>query len=69
VHRTVTDNLPNIIENVYRQGMSDGQRGIVEKAANIDPNAPAAPVQRQDNSVANQVLDALGRRQPFLKNM
>jgi hypothetical protein len=69
MHRTVTDNLPSIIENVYRQGMSDGQRGIVEKAANIDPNAPAAPVQRQDNSVANQVLDALGRRQPFLKNM
>lgn len=69
MHRTVTDNLPSIIENVYRQGMSDGQRGIVEKAANIDASGPAAPVQPQNNSVANQVLDALGRRQPFLKNI
>jgi len=69
MHRTVTDNLPNILQSVYRQGMSDGQRNIVEKAANIDSTSPQAGVQRKDNSVAEQVLDALGRRTPFLKNL
>jgi hypothetical protein len=62
MHRVVTDNLPNILQNVYRQGMSDGQRTIVEKAANIDPQMPQSPAQSQDNSIAQQVLDALGRQ-------
>ena len=68
MHRTVTDNLPSILQNIYRQGLSDGQRTIVEKAANIDPATPQQPTQGQPNSVAEQVLDALGRRTPFLKN-
>ena len=68
MHRTVTDNLPSILQNVYRQGLSDGQRTIVEKAANIDTKGPEAPVQNQNNSIAEQVLDALGRRTPFMKN-
>lgn len=62
MHRVVTDNLPNILQSVYRQGMSDGQRTIVEKAANIDPQMPQSPAQSQDNSLAQQVLDALGRQ-------
>lgn len=68
MHRTVTDNLPSILQNVYRQGLSDGQRTIVEKAANIDTKGPEAPVQNQNNSIAEQVIDALGRRTPFMKN-
>ena len=68
MHRTVTDNLPSILQNIYRQGLSDGQRTIVEKAANIEPATPQQATQRQPNSVAEQVLDALGRRAPFLKN-
>lgn len=68
MHRTVTDNLPNILQSIYRQGLSDGQRTIVEKAANIDPATPQQATQSQPNSVAEQVLDALGRSTPFLKN-
>ena len=67
MHRTVTDNLPTILQSIYRQGLSDGQRTIVERAANIDSKGPEANVQRQDNSIAEQVLDALGRHTPFLK--
>ena len=68
MHRTVTDNLPNILQSIYQQGLSDGQRNIVERAANIDAQSPqtnTAP--SQQDSLTQQVLDALGRPQMFLK--
>jgi hypothetical protein len=68
MHRTVTDNLPNIIQSIYQQGLSDGQRNIVERAANIDPQSPQSNTQpSQQDSLTQQVLDALGRPQMFLK--
>lgn len=68
MHRTVTDNLPNILQSIYQQGLSDGQRTIVERAANIDPQSPQSNTQpSQQDSIAQQVLDALGRPQMFLK--
>ena len=68
MHRTVTDNLPQILNSIYAQGLSDGQRTIVEKAANIDPQQPQAnPNMSQQDSLTQQVLDALGRPQMFLK--
>lgn len=68
MHRTVTDNLPNILQSIYQQGLSDGQRTIVERAANIDPQAPQTNTEpSQQDSVAQQVMDALGRPQMFLK--
>ena len=68
MHRTVTDNLPNILQSMYQQGLSDGQRTIVERAANIDPQSPQSNTQpSQQDSITQQVLDALGRPQMFLK--
>lgn len=68
MHRTVTDNLPNIVQSIYQQGLSDGQRTIVERAANIDPNSPQSNTEpSQQDSLTQQVLDALGRPQMFLK--
>jgi len=63
MHRTVTDNLPNILQSIYQQGLSDGQRAIVERAANVDASSPVAPVQNQKSALAEQILDALGRQQ------
>jgi hypothetical protein len=63
MHRTVTDNLPNILQSIYQQGLSDGQRAIVERAANVDASNPVAPVQNQKSALAEQILDALGRQQ------
>lgn len=63
MHRTVTDNLPNILQSIYQQGLSDGQRAIVERAANVDASTPVAPVQNQKSALAEQILDALGRQQ------
>jgi len=62
MHRTVTDNLPNILQNIYQQGLSDGQRAIVERAANVDSANPVSPIQNQNNALAEQILDALGRQ-------
>jgi len=68
MHRTVTDNLPNILQSIYQQGLSDGQRTIVERAANIDPQSPQTNTEpSQQDSLTQQVLDALGRPQMFLK--
>ena len=68
MHRTVTDNLPNILQSMYQQGLSDGQRTIVERAANIDPQAPQTTTEpSQQDALAQQVMDALGRPQMFLK--
>jgi len=63
MHRTVTDNLPGIIKNIYQQGLSDGQRAVVETAANVKTDAPRGSDQPQDNSLAQQVIEALGTRQ------
>lgn len=68
MHRTVTDNLPNILQSIYQQGLSDGQRTIVERAANIDAQSPQTNTEpSQQDSLTQQVLDALGRPQMFLK--
>jgi len=48
-HRTVVDNIDKIVSSAYRQGMSDGQRGIVNNAANISSGSPqAAPTDAAD---------------------
>lgn len=39
-HRAVVDNIDKIVSSAYRQGMSDGQRGIVDKAANVQSQTP-----------------------------
>ena len=53
MHRTVTDNLPNIIQSIYQQGLSDGQRTIVERAANIDPQSPQSNTQQSQQDFSN----------------
>jgi hypothetical protein len=39
-HRTVIDNIDTIVQSAYRQGMSDGQRGVVQNAANVQAKSP-----------------------------
>ena len=40
MHRAVIDNVDKIIQSVYRQGMSDAQRAVVQNAANATPTSP-----------------------------
>ena len=59
-HRAVMDNIDNIVNAVYRQGMSDGQRRVVHQASNV---APVTPQQQQVDTGAeaqrNKIIDQL----------
>ena len=39
-HRAVVDNIDQIVSAAYRQGVGDGQKGLVEKAANVSTASP-----------------------------
>jgi len=59
-HRAVVDNIDTIVQSAYRQGMSDGQRGVVTNAANIQAAAPQdAASQNKTNPLADQVRSIL----------
>jgi len=59
-HRAVIDNIDTIVQSAYRQGMSDGQRGVVTNAANVQTAAPNdASGQNQTNPLADQVRQIL----------
>lgn len=55
-HRAVVDNIDKIVSSAYRQGMSDGQRGIVDKAANVQSQTPQVG---QTNQNADPVISQL----------
>jgi hypothetical protein len=59
VHRALVDNIDEIVKSIYTQGLSDGQRKLVEKAANVDVSSPkVAPASTTDN-VAQQIYNHL----------
>ena len=51
----VKDNVDKIVSSAYTQGLSDGQRGIVDKAANISTKSPQLGQQPQGSALADQV--------------
>lgn len=57
--RAVMDNLPNIVQSIYRQGLSDGQRNVVETAANVDASSPQLNQKVNNNPVADSIRQAL----------
>ena len=59
-HRAVIDNIDEIAKSIYNQGLSDGQRRLVEKTANVDISGPRPTADKTTNSVYEQVLNALG---------
>ena len=59
-HRAVIDNIDEIAKAIYSQGLSDGQRKLVEKTANVDVSGPAPTGNTNTNSVYEQVMAALG---------
>jgi hypothetical protein len=60
-HRALIDNIDEIVNAVYRQGLGDGQRGLVERTANVSTESPQQTGGEQRvNNVAQQLADALG---------
>lgn len=60
VHRAVIDNMEQIVQSVYKQGMSDGKRGIVNQAANVQAQSPNQGGQPQVDSLSAQLREAMG---------
>ena len=58
-HRAVVDNIDFIVSSAYKQGLGDGQRNIVNKAANVQNQAPADNGQ-QANPLADQLRNIMG---------
>ena len=60
-HRAVIDNIDKIVSAAYRQGMGDGQRGIVDKAANVQAQTPQVGQTNQDaDPVISQLKQIMG---------
>jgi len=61
-HRTVVDNIDKIVQAAYRQGMSEGQRGVVQNAANVQTQSPNdSDGQQNSNPLGEQVKQILQR--------
>ena len=61
MHMTVLDNIETIVSSVYKQGMADGQRGLVDQAANVSTQTPnQGNVQPTEDSLTAQLREALG---------
>lgn len=61
-HRTVVDNIDKIVQAAYRQGMSEGQRGVVQNAANVQTQSPNDSAgQQNSNPLGEQVKQILQR--------
>lgn len=61
-HRTVVDNIDKIVQAAFRQGMSEGQRGVVQNAANVQSQSPNDSAgQQNSNPLGEQVKQILQR--------
>ena len=63
MHQAVLDNIETIVKTAYQQGLGEGQRNLVDKAANVQyeqPNQTANANQSNVPSLEEQVRQALG---------
>ena len=61
-HRAVIDNIDAIVSSAYRQGLGDGQKNLVNKAANIQAQTPTENGVAQTNPVAEQLKSMLSNQ-------
>ena len=63
MHQAVVDNIETIVKTAYQQGLGEGQRNLVDKAANVqynEPNQAGNTGQQSGPSLEEQVRQALG---------
>lgn len=56
-HRAIIDNIDSIVASAYNQGLGDGQKNLVAKAANIDARSPIQNT-KDSNPLHDQILQA-----------
>ena len=62
MHQAVLDNIETIVKTAYQQGLGEGQRGLVDRAANVQYRQPNEATNTGQNvpSIDDQVRQALG---------
>lgn len=62
MHQAVLDNIETIVKTAYSQGLGEGQRGLVDKAANVQYNQPnqSGTLDGNTPNVEEQLRQALG---------
>ena len=58
-HRAVIDNIDAIVSAAYKQGLGDGQKGLVQKAANVQTQSPNQGGVPQSNPMAQQIKNIM----------
>lgn len=63
VHRTILDNIENIVDAAFKQGLSQGTSNVVKQAvnpSNVNPNTSSTPTaSSSQDMVTKQILNAL----------
>lgn len=58
-HRAVIDNIDAIVSAAYKQGLGDGQKGLVQRAANVQTQSPNQGGVPQSNPMAQQIKNIM----------
>jgi hypothetical protein len=61
-HRAVVDNIDAIVASAYKQGLGDGQKTLVNKAANVQAQTPTETGVNQTNPLADQLRSLIGNQ-------
>ena len=67
MHRTVVDNIDEIVKAVYSQGLSDGQRKVVQNVANVQTGAPNAGPGGQSDTLLAQIESIMGQQDSMVR--
>ena len=59
-HLDVIDKIDEIVASVYRQGMSDGQKGVVQNAANVKSNTTPQQTAKEEAPLTAQLRQIVG---------
>jgi len=58
-HHAIIDNIDAIVASTYRQGLSDGQKNIVNSASNVSTQTPSQSAQSTNNPLAEQIKNIM----------
>jgi len=58
-HRAVVDNIDAIVASAYKQGLGDGQRTLVDKAANVQSQSPVEGSGQATDPLASQLKNIM----------
>lgn len=65
-HRAVVDNIDRIVKAAYTRGLGDGQKNLLNTAANVSTNSPKQNTSMtQDTTLSDQLRQAFGQQNSF----